>query len=37
MFSYQRKYNQPTKAVTREVFWGLLRDPKTIAKINKYR
>ncbi len=37
MFSYQRKYNQPTKAVTRDVFWGLLRDPKTIAKINKYR
>ncbi|MBP1531024.1 MAG: hypothetical protein ILA39_02710 [Bacteroidaceae bacterium] len=37
MFSYQHNLNQPTKAVTREVFWGLLRDPKTIAKINKYR
>ena len=37
MFSYQRNLNQPTMAVTREVFWGLLRDPKTIAKINKYR
>ena len=37
MFSYQRNFTLPTEAVTSEVFWGLLRDPKTIANIEGYR
>ncbi len=37
MFSYQRNFNLPSEAVTREVFWGLIRDPRHIALIDEFR
>ena len=37
MFSYQRNLDLPTEAVTREVFWGLIRDPEHAALINGFR
>ena len=37
MFSYQRNFNLPSEAVTREVFWGLIRDPRHTALIDEFR
>ena len=37
MFSYQRKLNLPTEAITRDVFWGLIRDPRHTALIDGFR
>jgi len=37
MFCYQRRFGLPTEAVTREVFWALVRAPRTAELIDGFR
>ena len=37
MFCYQQRLNLPTRAISEALFWGLVRAPRTLELIEKFR